>query len=68
MFFIFQGAIWRAPFKSCSHRSGFCKARLWGLLVEALSLLAMAKTRALLRKDTTSPAGAEIPRRFAPSE
>gem|GEM_PF-4271535 len=39
----FQGAFWRAPFKSFSPRSVFGKSRLRGLLVIARSLLAVAK-------------------------
>ena len=41
--YYFQGAQWRASFKSFSARSVFGKSRLRGLLVVARSLLAVAK-------------------------
>ncbi len=54
----FQGAFWRAPFKSFSPHSVFGESRLRGLLVVARSLLTVAKNPAGLQKDTTAPAGA----------
>ncbi len=64
----FQGALWRAPFKSFLAQPADVILACGVSRHSPASLLGQTFARLRLQKDTTSPAGAEIPRRFAPSE
>jgi len=63
----FLGAIWRAPFKSFSAQPADVILACGVSRHSPASLLGKTSARLRLQKDTTSPAGAEISYRFAPS-
>gem|GEM_PF-4906771 len=67
-FFYHLGALWRASFKSFSAQPADVILACGVSRPSPASLLGQTSARLRLQKDTTAPAGAEIPRRFAPSE